>query len=119
MIDMHWGLPCSKEMLESTMLHKVVPQAPLQRPSPRVKNLHDNGPDDFPMAAASSPVPRAMPHRGELHVPAEGGREVASVAVAARRWETGSRGLAAAVFTIPTVGDDDTDNRYVGEVRWE
>jgi hypothetical protein len=26
---MHWGLPCSKEMLESAKHHEVVPQAPL------------------------------------------------------------------------------------------
>jgi hypothetical protein len=28
---MHWGLPCSKEKLESVKLHEVVPQAPLQQ----------------------------------------------------------------------------------------
>jgi hypothetical protein len=37
---MHRGLPCSKKMLESAKLHKVVPQAPPQQPSPWVKNLH-------------------------------------------------------------------------------
>jgi hypothetical protein len=39
----HWSLSCLKEKLESVKLHKVVPQAPLQRPSPRTKNLHDTG----------------------------------------------------------------------------
>jgi hypothetical protein len=28
---MHRGLPCSKEKLESAMLHEVVPEAPLQQ----------------------------------------------------------------------------------------
>jgi hypothetical protein len=32
-IYMHRGMPCSKEILESMMLHEVVPQAPLQQPS--------------------------------------------------------------------------------------
>jgi hypothetical protein len=39
---MYRGLPCSREMLESVVLHEGVPQAPLQRPSLRVKNLHGN-----------------------------------------------------------------------------
>jgi hypothetical protein len=41
---MHQGLPCSKEMLESMMLHEVVPHAPLQRPSPWAKNHHTTVP---------------------------------------------------------------------------
>jgi hypothetical protein len=47
---MHLVLPCSKEMLESMKIHEVVPQAPLQRPSPWAKNLHAKVPtcnDDF------------------------------------------------------------------------
>jgi hypothetical protein len=28
---MHWGLPCSKEKIESKKLHEVVQQAPMQQ----------------------------------------------------------------------------------------
>jgi hypothetical protein len=41
--NMHRGLPCSREKLGSMALDEVVPQAPLQRPSPRAKNLHSKG----------------------------------------------------------------------------
>jgi hypothetical protein len=34
---MHRGLPCSKEMLEPTKLHDVIPQAPLQRCPPHAE----------------------------------------------------------------------------------
>jgi hypothetical protein len=47
---MHRGLPCTKETLEPVILHEVVPQAPLQQPSPQIKNLHAMVPtcdDDF------------------------------------------------------------------------
>jgi hypothetical protein len=50
MIGMHRGLPCTKETLEPVILHEVVPQAPLQQPSPQMKNLHAMVPtcdDDF------------------------------------------------------------------------
>jgi hypothetical protein len=40
---MHRGLPCSKEILKSVKLHKVVPRAPMQQPPSRVENLHGNG----------------------------------------------------------------------------
>jgi hypothetical protein len=37
------GLPCLREKLESVKLHEVVPQSPLQWPSPWAKSLHGNG----------------------------------------------------------------------------
>jgi hypothetical protein len=40
---MHRGLPCSREKLEFPKLHEIVPQTTLQWPSPREKNLRDNG----------------------------------------------------------------------------
>jgi hypothetical protein len=36
---MHWGLPCSKEVLASATLHEVVPQAPLQQPPSLAESL--------------------------------------------------------------------------------
>jgi hypothetical protein len=37
--SMHQGLPCSKEKLGYAMLHKVVPQAPLQWPPSPAESL--------------------------------------------------------------------------------